>query len=377
VASTEPGVRIGHLVNTYDTQWYNTEAGIRASLGSLADLNRMTQARHTAGYERKERLTRFILLGRFLLDSCGNLMRCVSSSNSPAELVSNFPDVILADIGRQLIDTTTGKESMVSFGIGESIPPANVVCPECGEGWTVENCHDTSVKMTNTMVDFSLLVGLTLAQVREGFKQRSDAVWRLIYDMSIQNDRFIDLTPDPKYPSLKVNQRGWVGTHEGIDDTYVIQPGDSGSFNVWRYYHTKCNRQKLHTDTKQYFREILKKAGFTDYAMRAIRNKYCPRDVCTPWFNINTQATGRICIGWRNRVINIDWSDSDVNLQELFEQEDVTKGPHFIHAWSKEDAIAYLIKIREALTAVHAAQRQTEDAVLKKLREQRRTQTPE
>jgi hypothetical protein len=66
-----------------------------------------------------------------------------------------------------------------------------------------------------------------------------------------------------------------------------------------------------------------------------------------------TTNIGRVKIGWRKRVINIDWSDTVVKkkAEELFPEENVTKGGYdnhfYIHAWSYEDAKKYLDRIHD------------------------------
>ena len=76
-----------------------------------------------------------------------------------------------------------------------------------------------------------------------------------------------------------------------------------------------------------------------------IPNGYCDDWCCRhlPWFTITT-SIGRFKIGWRKRVINIDWSEtvSTGNSSDLFKDEDVTKGHKSIHAWSMEKAKQYL-----------------------------------
>lgn len=66
--------------------------------------------------------------------------------------------------------------------------------------------------------------------------------------------------------------------------------------------------------------------------------------ISSPWFIITTRI-GRIKIGWRKRVINIDWTESLVKEQgdELFPEINNTKGTkydkeHYIHAWGYEEA---------------------------------------
>lgn len=79
-----------------------------------------------------------------------------------------------------------------------------------------------------------------------------------------------------------------------------------------------------------------------------IPNGYCSDYCCKHlhWFIITTNK-GRIKIGWRKRVINIDWSDSIIseNAETLFPSEDVTKFDKTIHAWGLEKAKEYIDKL--------------------------------
>lgn len=65
-----------------------------------------------------------------------------------------------------------------------------------------------------------------------------------------------------------------------------------------------------------------------------------------PWFRVTTKI-GHVKIGWRTRVIFIDWSETGVNktAEEMFPHEDVSKYEREIHAWSLEDAKKYLTVI--------------------------------
>jgi hypothetical protein len=76
-----------------------------------------------------------------------------------------------------------------------------------------------------------------------------------------------------------------------------------------------------------------------------IPNRYCNQPCCSrrPWFVVTTPR-GRITIGWRKRVLSIDWSDSAINFaaSELFPLEDVTKDGRLIHAWGYEQAAKYI-----------------------------------
>ena len=79
-----------------------------------------------------------------------------------------------------------------------------------------------------------------------------------------------------------------------------------------------------------------------------IGNEYCSQACCyhLPWVMVTTQK-GRVKLGWRKRVINIDWSESDIvaDGREIFKDEDVTTGEKYIHAWGCEKAVEYLKKL--------------------------------
>ena len=80
--------------------------------------------------------------------------------------------------------------------------------------------------------------------------------------------------------------------------------------------------------------------------VKEIPNGYSP-DYIEPWYIVTTHK-GPITIGWRKRVIQIDWSQSEIpaNAEErLFSAEDVTKGSCYIHAWGYDKAKEYINKL--------------------------------
>lgn len=85
-----------------------------------------------------------------------------------------------------------------------------------------------------------------------------------------------------------------------------------------------------------------------------IPNGYCSDWCCKhlPWFVVTT-SVGRITIGWRKRVIEIDWESIKAakTAEELFPKDDVTKTSRLIHAWSVEDAKRYIDTVIASATA--------------------------
>jgi hypothetical protein len=94
--------------------------------------------------------------------------------------------------------------------------------------------------------------------------------------------------------------------------------------------------------------ELFKSAGFDPIYVEVIGNEYCSEACCYkyPWIIVTTNK-GRIKLGWRKRVMNLDWSDLDIEVdgQDLFKGEKTTTGKDYVHCWSKEKAIEYLRKL--------------------------------
>lgn len=94
-------------------------------------------------------------------------------------------------------------------------------------------------------------------------------------------------------------------------------------------------------------------AGFPVTKTYKIENGYWP-DVPdyaglrreSPWWLVGTGA-GLILIGWRKKVISIDWSDTAI--RETITTDEVTKDLHMVHAWSFAKAVEYLNALRRLI----------------------------
>lgn len=92
-------------------------------------------------------------------------------------------------------------------------------------------------------------------------------------------------------------------------------------------------------------REKILQLFATPIYVKEIPNEYS-NSYPTPWFLVTTHK-GVIKIGWRKRVIQIDWTDSDIEeeTKDLLPDEDVTKFEKTIHAWGYEKAQEYISKL--------------------------------
>jgi hypothetical protein len=82
-------------------------------------------------------------------------------------------------------------------------------------------------------------------------------------------------------------------------------------------------------------------------------NGYCSQACCKhlPWFRVMTRI-GPVTIGWRKRVINIDWTESLLKWsgEEMFPDQDTTKSggygeSRYVHAWGPEKGKEYVTKL--------------------------------
>jgi hypothetical protein len=102
-------------------------------------------------------------------------------------------------------------------------------------------------------------------------------------------------------------------------------------------------------------------SGFDLGSIFQIKNEYGPDECYGPWWLVQTKY-GLIKIGWRKRVINIEWDDTPYRAGESkfwddrpidneygdykFTKNNVTQGPTHVHAWGYAKAVEYLQHLR-------------------------------
>lgn len=99
---------------------------------------------------------------------------------------------------------------------------------------------------------------------------------------------------------------------------------------------------------------LLLLAGIEPVAVHELANKYWPdnghyaqirRDM--PWWLVLTKA-GPVVIGWRKRVISIDWRDTSVRAK-MTGDDQTTSELEYCHAWGYAKAVEYLQTLRSAI----------------------------
>lgn len=108
------------------------------------------------------------------------------------------------------------------------------------------------------------------------------------------------------------------------------------------------------SETRDEFQRAFTEAGYDPIYMKAVPNEYY-RDKFDskrwPWFLVTT-VDGTFKVGWRKRVINLDWSDTElkgnVDGNKLFAGDDTTRDELMVHCCSIDRLTEYLGRLRAA-----------------------------
>lgn len=338
------------------TQWYDRKEAIELAVRtSYSEFLKIVRSRREAGYVRHERLSDWIVLGRYWLDTVGNTGKIVDTP--PKEDLPMMPNVLSPDELHQYMKLVGREERSIGWGYDPGLPPEDKVCPECRTGWHIHNCHDAVVRHEHPTIDLTPYLGSKLSAVATTLNSDPCAMYYMQSDLMVRNDRFIDLTlryPEPKSDLEKgwvKNERGWTRSDDGIDENYVVQPGDEGAYNRWTYYHTTCYQHYQNVTERAYFADLFQKAQIAVFTITAIPNGYTRDKLAAPWFVVEADRI-EFAIGWRKRVMHISCNDCP-DFRGLFKNEDVTIGANYIHAHSVEKAVEYLKRIQPAAMNMH------------------------
>lgn len=293
---------------------YDSYRGILDHLHQgIPGLHRLVVRRLEAGYKRKERMVEWVIMGRWFLDSCGNV-GTFTEEFIPAE---KFPEqgfsvwdamtageflVRMGAYNRSAEPNVLSKEELdymydmkwddprrkkyedrpypVSFTVGYcfDVPYLLSRCPVCGKGWSIENCHDVHLPPAKSeRVPLDKYVGMTLAQWRRKVlrhrARKQGVVSRMRRDHFIRNDKYINTTLKPNCTATEVNHGGYVSEKDSTPtvsrNDHIIEKGDEACLDTWTYYHKECWMSHQEHEEREYFSNICEAAGFV-FAMTPI-----------------------------------------------------------------------------------------------------------
>lgn len=110
--------------------------------------------------------------------------------------------------------------------------------------------------------------------------------------------------------------------------------------------HRSCHRIAVIQEEMSELSSIAAECGVGAAALRFIPNQYCPCEHCGPWVVIATPL-GAVRMGWRKRVIHIDWEHSTLAStgKDVAAGDDVTTSEQLVHAWGRAKAVEYLRRL--------------------------------
>lgn len=179
------------------------------------------------------------------------------------------------------------------------------------------------------------------------FKILKDFIW---FDTC--GNAFIRIKEDTYSPIKLPNEndicplcgKGW--NLRNLEDYFKVEDWQNDKSN---FFHKQCNLLNNLNNQRQEFEEIFNNVYLmSELKFKAIPNQYSNWEGYAPWFIIYT-PDGDIRIGWRKRVVQIEWLDNYKDFVEHFENEDVTKDfikERFIHAWSIDKCVEYLLSAK-------------------------------
>ena len=131
-----------------------------------------------------------------------------------------------------------------------------------------------------------------------------------------------------------------------VIDRDLSQQEDMMVYNLMETLMSQLRKTNLLNDM-DYMRKLkeekrqLLECFDTPIYIKQIPNGY-DSDLLNPWFLVTTHK-GVVKIGWRKRVILIDWEESDIEHDgSIFSKEETTFGDTYVHAWGYDKAREYI-----------------------------------
>ncbi len=129
-------------------------------------------------------------------------------------------------------------------------------------------------------------------------------------------------------------------------------------------YLADPERPKRLADHVNHLKLAFAEARMSPIYIEEVPNEYCPRPCCLPW-HVVTTPLGHFKVGWRKRVLVLDWSRLRPAVQaaiivpaepkhggsvSIFAGESTTQSQGDIHCWGYEKLDEYLKRIAAAVT---------------------------
>lgn len=316
---------------------YDTKAGVMNAITNLASFHQLLKERRKAMSPAIQgvRLQEFVIFGQWILDSFGQL-------GIITEIHDSNYKTILSTIQKVIPSLLTKDEFKLflrqynagfSYGICNEtlIPDIDTKCTCCGETWSMENLHDyTSIRKhieAKELTQFltkeeyfrcATIIGVTFRLDEENWLVNTDV-------SSILN---------------QVTGKKWqVCYDDEVTKNKIV------SYAIDTYYHHACYADYLFKETKQTFTKAIEEAGIKVNGVVRTKNLYGSLQYRSYWFIVDTDI-GHLLVGWRKRVIEINYSMID---PKYVSQTEETVGPGYEHVYGYEKLTEALVAFKQHL----------------------------
>lgn len=297
-----------------DLRTYNSPDGIRSYLGSLEGLHALAMDRRRA-FERRERLAWYCLLGRWTLDTWGNL----GAMKDPVPAETGVPLSAVAD-EREVAHMLMARHgTRIAYTQAFDLPPAETPCAECGARWSIADAHDAVADRELVSYLLPSFATLTYADAAAAWIDPAVGAWKPILPM---------------------------------DALRQVRSGEAGHYALTRWRHRRCRSEMMLREERWRTEELLEHAGWGEPDLVPVAERLSAEGA--PWFRFNSPA-GEIVVGrLHGQVHEVDWSATGRDLAAAFrgahkQGHPIAHGASFIRPPDLDHAVYFLSLVRVML----------------------------
>lgn len=307
---------------------YTSIEGVKASLSSLKNFIQLLKDRRNARDHHE--LNVLVVKGKWYLDQFGQVGYLILQDQQYRQIPADAP--IFAELGDVVTEETfraLGKKYQLNYQIvlggRGALPTENIYCAHCGAHWHIDNLDDYCIQSeTIPAAEFMGSVGYHVAEglikylVKDVIEGRTDG------------DNKNELSE--QFLAEQTGRRWTIHSDDGKVTYYTFT----------KYYHNKCHNEVIRQENASSFIPAIEKAGFKAHGWVRTRNEYGSKEYRGDWLMVDTQH-GLLRVGWRKRVINIDYSGIDPYYLPVTEE---TFGPGYEHVSGYEELTKALATFR-------------------------------
>lgn len=310
---------------------YTTVEGVRKSLRSLKDFIQMLDERCEA--RSRHELNILVVNGKWYLDQFGQVGYLILQDQNYRQISPDAPIFAeLGDVATEETFRTLGKKYQLNYQIvlggRGALPSEKTYCAHCGAHWHIDNLDDYCTQ--SKTIPAAELMGHVGYHIAEG-----------LIKYLIKEKKEGRVGKD----NTNTCAENFLTERTGRQWT-IYSDNDKVSYYAFtKYYHNKCHDEVIRQENITAFKDAFERAEFKVHGIIRTKNQYGSKDYRGDWFILDTDY-GLIRVGWRKRVIEVDYSMIDNQFRPYTKE---TSGLGFEHVYGYEKLTEALIAFRSHL----------------------------